>query len=254
MIVAWEGVVFWGALAVSAALGVSAHVHLYLLRREAAEARRLHLADVAAIRERADRDRNTIDNEVASYLNLSREQVDDLKGRFEKFKDQVEGDLDDISADLDVIETSVASCVRASRASPFSSLNLQFLNDGLDDVRARLAALELAAQKARLASQGMTEEQRPLWLVQRERAVPQEAARPAAPAAARAATDASPAPQQAQAAPAPVAAEAKAAPRPRASFADWLSPSEIAVNEDPPGPEDAEPLNWPGSLGRIAAF
>lgn len=250
MLVPWESVMFWGALAVSAALGISAHVQLHILRRDMADARRLHLTDVAALRERAERDRNTIDNEVASYLNLSREQLDDLKGRFDKFKEQVEGDLDDISADLDAMETSVASCVRASRASPFSSLNLQFLNDGLDDVRARLAALELAAQKAKLASQGLADEQRPLWLVQRERAVPQETAKPASvakPAAAPAA------PQAALAAPAPAPSEAAAPPR-RASFGDWLSPTELAVNEDTPPAEDAEPLPWPGSLSRIAAF
>lgn len=250
MVVPWEGVVVWGAVAISAALGVSAQVQLWLSRNELAALRRLHLSDIAALKERAERDRNTIDSEVASYLNLSREQIDDLKGRFEKFKEQAEGDFDDLSADLDVIETSVANCVRASRASPFSSLNLQFLNDGLDDVRARLAALELAAQKAKLASQGVADEQRPLWLVQREKVAPKEVAKPAPEAQIAA-------PVQLAAIPAaavPPAGEAASAPRARASFADWLVPSDMAVNEDAPPTEEAEPLPWPGSLSRIAAF
>lgn len=240
-----ESVVVWGALAVSAALGLSAQVQLWFTRRALADVRRSHVAETSALRHRLERDRNTIDSDIASYLNLSREELSDIRGRFEKFKEQVEGDLDDISADMDVIETSVANCVRASRASPFSSLNVQFLNDGLDDVRARLGALELAAQKARLAAQGAGDESRPLWLVQRERKLSELAPK----------QEENPAPQVT---PQPEIAKQEetpaAPPRQRASFADFLAPSDTVVNGDTQAPSDAEPLPWPGSLSRIAAF
>jgi hypothetical protein len=243
-----ESVMVWGALAISAALGLSAQVQLWFTRRALADVRRSNVLEISALRQRIERDRHTIDSDIASYLNLSREEFSDLRGRFEKFKEQVEGDLDDMSADMDVIENSVANCVRASRASPFSSLNVQFLNDGLDDVRARLGALELAAQKARLAAQGAGDDQRPLWLVQRERKlselVPKKEETAAAPAPAQ---PASAKPEEA----------ATPQPRQRASFADFLTPSDTVVNADTPAPAvepEPEPLPWPGSLSRIAAF
>jgi hypothetical protein len=276
MVMVWEGAMLWGALAVSTAIGIGAQVQLWFTRRRLLAAHSALLAELGALRQHGERDRNTIDSELASFINLSREEHADLKGRFDKFKETVESDLEDMSADLDVIETSVAGCVRASRASPFSSLNLQFLNDGIDDVRARLAALELSAQKARMASRDDREDVKPLWLVQRDAparassqqtgaiAMPAESKKKAkAPEADVLESDAPAAEALAIYAPALRQVAAAVPPRPeaetpplgrRATFADWLSPSDIVVNDEPVPAEDLEPLRWPGSLSRIAAF